>query len=174
MIEPALFPKGPLGFGRLDQLPQSLFRPFPELTANKEPHQGAPPPGREMEVSIEPDETSSGVGLSKRHALVVVDTKWQVHEQIDPPALWVELSDLDRHRPLPAERRRGQVNDLTGLDGARRFGQDERGVVPITESLECGQNLPNSIRRRGRHRRRTDVDDHVTRSLRWIALLWPF
>jgi len=52
--------------------------------AQQQPDQLAPPPGREMEVSIEPDERAVTLRLRERHALVVVDAERQVYAKVDP------------------------------------------------------------------------------------------
>jgi hypothetical protein len=58
-----------------DQVSERLLGPAPQLTPEQQLDQAAPPPGREMEVSIEPDERAAFLRLGERHALVVVDAE---------------------------------------------------------------------------------------------------
>ena len=68
----------------MDQVLQGLLRSASELTSEQKTDQPAPPPGREVEVSIEPDERAAFFGLGERHALVVDDAEWHVNPKVDP------------------------------------------------------------------------------------------
>jgi hypothetical protein len=68
----------------VDQVSQRFFRSAPQLTPKQQLDQPAPPPGREMEVSIEPDERPAFLRLGERHVLMIVDAKRKVCEQVDP------------------------------------------------------------------------------------------
>jgi hypothetical protein len=46
-------------FGGLDQVAERFLRSASQLSAQSQCYQAAPPPGREVEVSIEPDERSA-------------------------------------------------------------------------------------------------------------------
>jgi len=67
-----------------DQVSKRFFRSASELTSEQKSDQPAPPPGREVEVSIETDERAAPFGLSERHALVVDDAEWHVNPKVDP------------------------------------------------------------------------------------------
>jgi hypothetical protein len=71
-------------FSGADQVSKRLIRPASELTPERKSDQPAPPPGREVEVSIEPDESAALLRLGERHALVVDDAKWNVNTKVDP------------------------------------------------------------------------------------------
>lgn len=71
-------------FGGADEVTQRFFRSASELTSEQQPDQPAPPPGREVEVSIEPDEGAALLGLGECHALVVDDAEWRVDAKVDP------------------------------------------------------------------------------------------
>src|SRR5437660_385101 len=84
-------------FGGPDQIPEGLLRSFLQLAPQKEADHAAPPPGREMEVSIEPDERAAFFRRSERDVFVVVDPKRHVHDEIDPAVLRIHIAHLDRH-----------------------------------------------------------------------------
>jgi len=67
-----------------DQVSKRFFRSALELASEQNRDQPAPPPGREVEVSIEPDERAAFFGLGERHALVVDDAEWHVNPKVDP------------------------------------------------------------------------------------------
>src|SRR5438067_1829572 len=56
---------------RPDQLPQRFLRSPPELASQNKSHQPTPPPGREVEVSIEPDQSAAPCRLGQGHPLEV-------------------------------------------------------------------------------------------------------
>jgi hypothetical protein len=70
--------------GRADEVLQRFFRSASELMSEQKPDQAAPPPGREVEVSIEPDESAAFFGLRECHALVVDDSERHVNTKVDP------------------------------------------------------------------------------------------
>src|SRR5207302_1395595 len=98
------------GAGSADQRLQRLFGSPPQLSSEKYPDDAAPPPGREVEVSIEPDQRPAFLGLGQRHVLLVGDPKWQVDHQVSPSVLRVDVAHVDPHRPLSAEAARRQVD----------------------------------------------------------------
>src|SRR2546423_13499032 len=73
-----------LALGSADQAPQRFLRATPQLSPQQSLHEPTPPPGRKVEVSIEPDERAALRRLSQRQVLVVVDSKWQVGDVVDP------------------------------------------------------------------------------------------
>lgn len=58
-----------------DQVPQGLLRPAPQLTPEQQRNEPAPPPGREMEVSIEAEQSPTFRGRGESQMLVVVDAE---------------------------------------------------------------------------------------------------
>ena len=62
-------------FRGADQVAQGLFRSPAYLSTEQEVHQATPPPGREVEVSIEPDEGSAFLCVSEGHVFVIVDAE---------------------------------------------------------------------------------------------------
>jgi hypothetical protein len=109
-------------FRGADQISQRLFGAFPQLTAEKQPHQATPPPGREVEVSIESDECAALGGLGESQMFVVVDAKRKADHKIDPTALRVYVADRNVNWPVAPERRRRQVDGLARLHGANWVG----------------------------------------------------
>ena len=95
-----------------DQVSQRLFRALPELTAEKQHDQPAPPPGREVEVSIESDECAALGGLGEGRMFVVFDAKRKADHKIDPAALRVHVMDLNVNWQAAPEQRRRQVDGL--------------------------------------------------------------
>jgi len=103
-----------------NQIPKGLLRSPPQFAAQDSLDQSAPPPGRQVKVSSEPDEGTS-LGFGQADMLVILDAEWQAHEKVDPSALWVEVSDFDVDGPAPAKRSRGQEDLLAFRDRTRRF-----------------------------------------------------
>ncbi len=105
-----------------DQVSQGLFRTFPQLIAEKQPDQPTPPPGREVEVSIESDECAALGGLGEGQMFVVVDAKRKADHKIDPAVLRVHVADRNVNWPAAPERRRCQVDGLARFDRAHWVG----------------------------------------------------
>jgi hypothetical protein len=101
-----------------DQFSQRLFRALPQLAAEKQRDQATPPPGREVEVSIESDECAALGGLGEGYMFVVDDAKRKVDHKIDPAALRVHILDRNVNRPTAPERRRFQMDGLARADWA--------------------------------------------------------
>jgi hypothetical protein len=64
-----------LCLGDPDQVAQRLLRAAAHFAAEEQLDQAAPPPGREVEVSIEPDERAAFLRLRQRYVLVVFDAE---------------------------------------------------------------------------------------------------
>jgi hypothetical protein len=105
-----------------NQISQRPFRAFLQLTAEKQPDQATPPPGREVEVSIESDEGAALGGLGKGQMFVVFDAKRKAYHKINPAALWVHVMDLNGNWQAAPECRRRQMDGLTRLDWANWVG----------------------------------------------------
>jgi hypothetical protein len=86
--------------GGPDQVSQGFFRSAPQLAAQQQSHHPAPPPGREVEVSIETDERAAFLRLGERDVLVVLDAEGNVHHQVEPAVLRVHAPNVDAHRPM--------------------------------------------------------------------------
>jgi len=95
-----------------DQSSQRLFRAFPQLTAEKQPDQATPPPGREVEVSIESDECAALGGLGEGQMFVVFDAKRKADHKIDPAALRVHAANLNVNWQAASEQWRCEVDGL--------------------------------------------------------------
>ena len=105
----------------------------------------SPPPGREMEVSIEPDQRAAFLGLGQRHPLVVVDAEREMNDQVEPAVLRIEAADVHPERPLPAQRPPPQVDHLAGRDRSRRFRGNKGSAHPLTKSLGSSQDCPDPL-----------------------------
>src|SRR6266487_1137296 len=92
---------GCLSLGGANQLPQGFLRSALELATYQQPHQPAPPPGREMKVSIEPDQRPAPIALCQRDALVVINPKRQMGDEVDPA------------EPAKAQRRCAEADHLS-------------------------------------------------------------
>lgn len=148
-------------FGGADQVSERCCRPAPQLTPQQERDQPAPPPGREMEVSIEPDQRSAFFGLGQRHAFVIFDAEREMHEKVDPMLLRIGVNDFEQDRPLATE---GWRSELDGLARPRRPGRvcrDECRVQPLAKSVRGRQDFPHTAGRSERDRRWTNIDDHA-------------
>jgi hypothetical protein len=58
-----------------DQVAQRLLRATAHLAAEKQLDEASPPPGREVEVSIETDERAALLRIGQRYVLVVFDAE---------------------------------------------------------------------------------------------------
>ena len=105
-----------------DQISQRFFRAFPQLTAEKQPDQATPPPGREVEVSIESDECAALGSLGEGQMFMVFDAKRKADHKIDPAALRVHVADRNVNWQAVSEQRRCEVDDLTPLGRAHWVG----------------------------------------------------
>ncbi len=110
-----------MGLRGPDQRVQGCVGAASELAAQEDAKHPAPPPGREMKISIEPDERAL-LGVRQRHAFVVDDAEGQVNHQFEPPLLRVHVAHVDPHRPLATERSRQQPDHLAGLDRSEWIG----------------------------------------------------
>jgi hypothetical protein len=144
-----------------DQGSQRFFGSAAQFGAERQSDQLAPPPGRDVEVSIEPDQRAAFLRLGQHYALVVVDSERQVHEKVDPARLRIHIADVDRDPPFATEGWRGEVELLTALDRAGWLGRDKGRVVPFAEPLGCGEHAPDAVGRRGGDGRGTNVDHHA-------------
>ena len=72
-------------FRGTDKVSQRFLRSASQLRSKQKRDQTTPPPGREVEVSIEPDESAAFFGLRECHALVVDDAERHVNAKVDPP-----------------------------------------------------------------------------------------
>lgn len=97
-----------------NQIAQAFLWAARELSAQQGSDQPAAPPGRELEVSIEPDERAALPRFGQGDALVVDDAEWQVHHNVEPPLLWVHTKHVESHLPVSAEARSGEVDHLAG------------------------------------------------------------
>jgi hypothetical protein len=90
----------------VDQVAQRFLRSAAQLTTEQLSDQPTPPPGREMEVSIEADEGAAFRHLSQRGPLKVRYPQGQVGHPVDPAMLRVDVADIDADRPRPTETTR--------------------------------------------------------------------
>jgi hypothetical protein len=86
-----------------DQISEGGFRSGPQLAAEQQRDEPAPPPGREVEVSIEADERASIFCFHQRDVFVVFDAERQVNQEVNPASLRIYVHDVDGDRPPPAE-----------------------------------------------------------------------
>src|SRR5207247_6922681 len=99
-------------FGGPNQVSESLLRSVPQLSSKNQLHHLAPPPGREVEVSIEPDQGAAFLGLGERHPVVVVDANRKMNDQVEPAVLRIEAADGEQDSDLLAMLRATLVVDL--------------------------------------------------------------
>ena len=102
-----------------DQVLERFLRSAAQLTSECQRQQAAPPPGREVEVSIEPDQRSALFGLGEGDVLLVLDSERKADQEIDPARLRVHVAHLHSQRPFAPEGRSGEVERLTWLHRAR-------------------------------------------------------
>ena len=83
---------------------QRFLRSAPQLSPEQQCEEAAPPPGREMEVSIESDDCAAFFGLGQSDSLVVLDAEWQLNAEVDPALVRVHVDDFERDRPFAPQR----------------------------------------------------------------------
>ena len=88
-------------FGGADQVSQGLFRAALQLSPEEELDEASPPPGRELEISIEADQGSAGAGRSQSYVLTVDDPKWKSSREIDPLPVRVDAADFEGETQPP-------------------------------------------------------------------------
>ncbi len=127
-----------------DQVSQGFLRSAPQFAPQEQLDESAPPPGREVEVSIESNERAS-LGFGQGDVFMVLDAERQAHEKVDRTALWVDVPDFDVDGPAPAKGWRGEVDGLAFLDRPRRFGTHIGCVGPFPESFGRRQDAPDPV-----------------------------
>jgi hypothetical protein len=108
--------------GGADQVTQRCLGSMSQLTPEEQCDEAAPPPGREVEVSIEPDERAAFFGFGQRHVLVVFEAERKMGEEIDPSLLRVDVDNIDRDRPPAAKPARSEMNRLARVHRAGWIG----------------------------------------------------
>ena len=87
----------------MDQVAEGFFRSAAEFTTEQLSDQPAPPPGREVEVSIEAEERPALRCLSQRGPLKVGYPQRQAGHPVDPAMMRVDVADVDPDRPRAAK-----------------------------------------------------------------------
>src|SRR5439155_16068885 len=146
--------------------------PAPQVATQQLPDEPAPPPWREMKVSIEPDQRPALRRLRQHRPLMVLHSQRQSRNPVDPPMLRVDVADVDADRPRSPEAPRRKFDDLARPHIPRRVGGDKASALPLLELLRFRQDAPDAVRRRARPGCGTYVDDHAS-ELRTIAKVTP-
>src|SRR5215471_15757045 len=115
---------------------------MPKLAAEKEADQTAPPPGREMKVSIETDQRALRLPFGQRQVLVVDYAKRQAYAQVDPAVIRIDPGHIYGERPVAAEKWCGQLNALAIYRGTRWLNVHHCCVDPFRVAFWGRDDLP--------------------------------
>src|SRR5919201_6115184 len=92
-----------------------------QLASEHELNQVAPPPGRELEVSIEPEQCPAAVHRRQGDVLAVHDAEWRPDHQVDPPTIRVHAGNIDRRVPAPTRGPGCKLEMLSSTGGPWRM-----------------------------------------------------
>src|SRR5262249_50551447 len=155
------------GFGGALQAGQGVGGPAAPLTRQEVQQEPTAPSRREAEVSTEADQGTPPSRACYGQHLVVHPAQREVDVEVEPVALRVDLEHVHRHRELPPESCRDEVQLLARLHGAFWLDGYEGGVGPVVKALWPGQQFPDPFHGSLHEGGRADAQAH------WVSLTDP-
>jgi hypothetical protein len=152
---------GPLARLRgLLEAAKRLLGHAPQFTPHQELDESSPPPGRELEVSIQRDTGVKGIERRQRDVLVVHDAERHVDSKREQPR-GLRLADVHPHAEGDSQLARPEVQHLAFAHRPGRRHADQLGVGPALIAVRVGQHRPYALDRRVDDRGRADDERHM-------------